>query len=771
MAAMPPSSGKGRLGFGVFELDLETGELHKSGHKIPLRPQAARVLTLLAIQSNHLITREELKDQIWGRDTFVDFEHGLNLCIRQIRAALGDDADTPRYIETLPRRGYRFIAPITHNVHGHALVAAGSTNASAEEAKVESPRRLGVEARQTIAAESFETVTTHEPERRLQEITENGEEKGAPRRQTSTRSQKSPGMALAVLLTTLALLTIGWFIHRHNSYSDTSSTEWTAVTNFPDSATSPGLSKDGRMLTFIRGPSTFIGQGEIYVKLLPDGDPIQLTHDGLAKMSPVFSPDGSRVAYTIPLRWDTWSVPVLSGPPTLMLPNASGLSWIDTQHLLFSEIKSGIHMALVTAAENRSGERDIYIPRYERGMVHRSAISPDGKFILLAEMENNGWLPCRVVSVSNLADTRVIGPAGRCTSAAWSPDGKWMYFSADLGMGFHIWRQRFPESQPEQVTRGPNQEEGIAIAPDGRSLLTSVGIEERSLWVHDSQGDRRISAEGSASNPWFSADGRRVFYIAHPHGGSDFPGQGELYAAELESNQSERLLPGFPIFDYAISPNGKQAIVSSPGTDGVPHLWLASLDRRFSPRQLTSSAGEDRPFFASAGDIFFRQKDEHTSFLYRMKQDGTQKQRASAHPISELIDVSPDGNWALTYAAVPDKDVPYATVALPVGKSDPPVRICQMGCIAGWSRDGKTFYVEIRNAAKEKQAGKTLVFSLRARPSLLPLLPRSGIDFDNLEGLQSVQILPYVIAPGPDPSIYAFSQKSVHRNIYRVPIP
>jgi TolB-like protein/DNA-binding winged helix-turn-helix (wHTH) protein/Flp pilus assembly protein TadD len=109
------SPGNVVLHFGAFELDLRSGELRKSGHKIALRPQAAKVLSLLTTRPAQLVTREELKDEIWGPDTFVDFEHGLNLCVRQIRAALGDDADTPRFIETLPRRGYRFIAPVQND--------------------------------------------------------------------------------------------------------------------------------------------------------------------------------------------------------------------------------------------------------------------------------------------------------------------------------------------------------------------------------------------------------------------------------------------------------------------------------------------------------------------------------------------------------------------------------------------------------------------------------------------------------------------------------
>lgn len=110
MATHP--SGTLPLRFGVFELDAVTGELRKSGHTIRLRPQAAKILVLLASRPGQLVTREELQEKVWGNETFVDFEHGLNLCIREARAALDDDADTPRYVETLPKRGYRFIAPI-----------------------------------------------------------------------------------------------------------------------------------------------------------------------------------------------------------------------------------------------------------------------------------------------------------------------------------------------------------------------------------------------------------------------------------------------------------------------------------------------------------------------------------------------------------------------------------------------------------------------------------------------------------------------------------
>ena len=107
--------------FGAFELDPNSGELRKDGDPVKLPPQPFRVLTLLARRSGEVVRRDEIREQIWSEETFVDFDQGLNFCIRQIREALGDDAEAPRFIETLPRRGYRFLLPIEG---GDAGVAA-----------------------------------------------------------------------------------------------------------------------------------------------------------------------------------------------------------------------------------------------------------------------------------------------------------------------------------------------------------------------------------------------------------------------------------------------------------------------------------------------------------------------------------------------------------------------------------------------------------------------------------------------------------------------
>jgi DNA-binding winged helix-turn-helix (wHTH) protein/TolB-like protein/tetratricopeptide (TPR) repeat protein len=110
--AVARESSSHRCRFGLFEFDPRTGELAREGRPLRLAPQPARVLARLLEQPGEIVLRDELRDLLWGQDTFVDFERGLNFCILQVRTALGDNSENPRFVQTVPRRGYRFIAPV-----------------------------------------------------------------------------------------------------------------------------------------------------------------------------------------------------------------------------------------------------------------------------------------------------------------------------------------------------------------------------------------------------------------------------------------------------------------------------------------------------------------------------------------------------------------------------------------------------------------------------------------------------------------------------------
>ena len=144
-----------RYRFGVFEFEAETAELRKSGRPVRLRPQGRKLLKLLISRPREVIAREEIARFLWDADVFVDFEQGVNHTIKQVRAALGDDAESPRYVETLPRCGYRFIAPV--------------------EAFVPS-KDAPVRADRTEQSEPLELSVREDPAKRTAEIVDEGPE-------------------------------------------------------------------------------------------------------------------------------------------------------------------------------------------------------------------------------------------------------------------------------------------------------------------------------------------------------------------------------------------------------------------------------------------------------------------------------------------------------------------------------------------------------------------------------------------------------------------
>jgi eukaryotic-like serine/threonine-protein kinase len=554
--------------------------------------------------------------------------------------------------------------------------------------------------------------------------------------------------------------------------------EWVQITHLPDSATQPSLSRDGRMLTFVRSPSSFVSPGEIYVKVLPDGEPEQLTRDGLAKMSPVFSPDGSRIAYTVG-GWDTWVVPVSGGQPRPWLPNASGLTWIDKGRVLFSEIRQDPHMLIVAAQESRANGHDVYVPPVT-GMAHRSYASPDGKSVLVVEMDNAPWQPCRVVPMDGSSRGHQVGPPGAaCTFAAWSADGKWMYMSSSAGGAVHIWRQRFPDGQPQQLTSGPTEEEGLAVAPDGKSLITAVGLRQRSVWVRDGSRDRQISLEGYAYQPKFTPDGRRLCYRIVK--GAD-PSQDptELWVADLASGRNEPVLPGTAVFGnlvaYDISPDSEQVVVASRDAAGKRRLVVTRFDHRAPPQTIPNVEG-DEPVFGSGGEIFFRHaEDGGASFAFRVRTDGTGLRKAVESPINGIQSLSSDGRWLAVTALEPrGSGTNQPTLLYPTAGDAAPIVFSKNDARVKWHHAGNALVVNIGRPTERGAsavAGSTLLFRLRPG-RMLPDIPRAGFQSsDEIVTFAGARVIDSPDgAPGPTPEIAAFSRETVQRNLYRIPIP
>ena len=594
------------------------------------------------------------------------------------------------------------------------------------------------------------------------------------------RSWRLVAAAASVLLALAALALVagsGWLSQFRGPAAMSGPQEYTQLTNFVDAVVSPAVSPDGRMLTYIRGDSTFVARGEIYVQLLPGGEPVRLTNDGLQKMSPVFSPDGSRIAYTAMGKsmsdWEMWTVPVLGGQPRQWLLNASGLTWMPSSgaaaRVLFSELTGeGHHMALTSTTEGRLDPRRMYMPSETTGMAHRSVVSPDGRWALVVEMDF-AWQPCRLVPLEGGATARAVGPpSAPCTYAAWSPDGRWMYFSANTGSGYHTWRQRFPDGRPEQVTTGVTDEQGLAFFPDGRSFVTSIGVDQNTVWLHDSQGDRQITSQGYAYQPRLSADGNRLYYLLRSGVSTRTWVTGELWVADLRSGQHQRLFPDLLIEDYTISLDGTRVVFTAVTDERHFPVWIAELDGRSPPRRLADIKAS-RAVFGPDGDVFFMTRG--VPGLHRITPDGSARRTHFPDLDGWLYDISPDGRWAAIGTGRPIRMYPLDGGTV--------VTLCEecgtLGAedrgitpyVVGWSRTGKFLYLH-------SDATTRSTYAVPLQPGrALPALPDGGgRSVEDVVAFTRAQRLPESRAfPGDEPSVYMFMRATSQRNIYRVPVP
>src|SRR5262245_43258324 len=591
----------------------------------------------------------------------------------------------------------------------------------------------------------------------------------ADARKTIERAQRgwNRWRVAAIAAAAIAVVAVGATVALRSPNRASDQSQWVQLTKFPDSVVQPALSPDGRMLAFIRGPYTFFGPGQLYVKILPDGQPVQLTHDNFEKRSPAFSPDGARITYSTVAPQYVWVnrvVPTQAGESQRWLGNASGLIWTGPRQVLFSAFKRPPHMGIVAAEESRIGAHDIYVPMHEHAMAHRSYASPDGKWALLAEMDHDHvWVPCRLVPMDGSSSGRQVGPPGAaCTFGAWSPDGRWIYITSEAGGTFHIWRQRFPDGQPEQVTSGPTEEEGIAMAPDGRSLITAVALQNTSLWVHDARGERQISLEGNSAQPRFTPEGRRLCYRVVKEANNEFQftrEAGEVWVADLDSGRSEPLVPGFRAFDYDISADGTQVVMEAADSEGRPRLWLAPFERQSPPQQIPNVEGRT-PRFGPSGEIFFRS----SGFLYRVRPDGTELRKAFEQEILIMHAVSPDGRWVVAWGRLPGG--PVVVQAIPMG-GGPPVPIS--GRIGWrWSPGGGSLSL----AGGPVPEGRSYLIPLPPGETL-PQIPVGGFhseeEIARLPGARRIDVLRAV--PGPSADVYAFYRGATQRNLYRIPIP
>jgi DNA-binding winged helix-turn-helix (wHTH) protein len=705
--------------FGDFRLDCGRFELLRHGKALRVERKPLELLILLVSRQGQLVTRGEIAQRLWSSEVFVDTEHGINTAIRKLRYLLRDDSEGPKFIQTVTGKGYRFLAPVS----------------TVEEAGPPEP----VES-------TSSTVPVNLPQAKRSKL----------------------GWYLgAGFCALLALGGTGIYRLRHRAPE----ISYTQLTDFTDSAVQPALSPDGHMLAFIRGSDTFMTSDQIYVKMLPNGEPRRVTDDQRVKYGLTFSPDGSEIAYTVlegPM-FSTYEVSALGGEPRLLMKNAAGLVWLNPQKLLFSAAPSGIHLSVVTETITGEDRRAIYSPKHERGMAHYSFPSPDKRWALVVEMdESGGWSPCRLVGLAGQQPAQAVGPAGGCTSAGWSTDGRWMYFTAVAKGQSHVWEERFPEGEPEQLTFGPTEENGIAVEPDGHALITSAGVHESAIWIHDERGERSLSSEGEVLGwpfPVFSADDREIYYLLRRWESSG----AELWRTTVETGRSEAVFPGIAMTDFDISPDAKQVVYTTRGAEGSTELWVAAMDRSAPPAKV-NILGAHSPRFGGRGQILFQRAEGAANYLEQIDLDGSHLSKTFPFPILDFQNVSPGRKWVLADLPKTQGSSTPALMAIPLDGGRPR-RVCAGYCTPAWSTDGRFLFVPVELASRTS-AGRSLAIPLGAGEEL-PEFPVGGIalmaNAREISGAVSVGRAEFV--PGKNPDEYVWVNTTVHRNLYRLTLP
>jgi Tol biopolymer transport system component/DNA-binding winged helix-turn-helix (wHTH) protein len=539
-----------RVRFGPYEADLHTHELWKHGIRIKLSGQPFQILKVLLTNPGKLITRDELRTQLWPEDTFVDFNHGLNAAVNKLRDALTDSADDPKYIETLPRRGYRFIGQV-EPVEGAA---------PAEVREPVSPPVVIAES-QLVPDVPVEVVATP--------ITPDAE--FVPPRRSRKQWLRPAIIALAAFaFLAVALIIIAVATHFREIVQTMAPKADTLVAG-QDSVVDPAFSPDGNRIAFIRRGRTPATTG-LFMKDVGADNVTQLTRTP-GDCCPSWSPDGTSIVFARrggnDQQMKVYLIPTTPGAPERILDlgdvvmRSGEVSWsADGRHIAFSGLShTGSGSIYVMSPDDLEVSQLTDTPGSAEDWG--PAFSPDGS--KLAFVRRSGEGPEQLmISTANGQNERVLaGDAGRVAGPpAWTSDGQSIVFassregnpslrkvSVDNGavssvaaagenawhpttsrrgyrlafqqiisgssiIGLNLDKAGSSEGQAV-VTSSKGRNEGPQLSPDGQKM---VFMSDRSgtmeIWLSNADGTSplQLTALGSAGTPRWSPDGKLVAF-------------------------------------------------------------------------------------------------------------------------------------------------------------------------------------------------------------------------------------------------------------------
>jgi Tol biopolymer transport system component/DNA-binding winged helix-turn-helix (wHTH) protein len=593
-------------------VDGENFRIEKNGEPRLLGPRAFDLLIYLIAQRGRVIDKQELFEQVW-KDAFVT-DNALTKAVKEIRRAIGDDADAPRYVETVPKRGYRFIAEVQ--------------TAAATPPEAESPASDPPIAAPADSATHFTSPATVSPPH---EVVKAG-----------LRLDKAP-LVIAIVFIVVVIAGVGvyWLSRHRGNATEIPTIKRTAqITSWSGLDYYPAISPDGNIIAF---SSDRTGSFEIYVQPLAAGaGEVQLTSDGGQNFEPAFSPNGDWIAYFSKKRGGIWMISITGGATKQLSEFGSHPSWSpDGSQIAF---QSGSDQVIGFNDSNAQSPSTIWLVTKDGGEPRpltqvgnpvgghgAPSWSPDGKRIVF---DTSDYGTYSVWSVSLQGDEpKLVSGKHNALDALYAPDGKSIYFIGDRGSTLQkveVAAAGDPVGEPVKVFDASGSRiRQISISANGKRLVYAALSTAGDIWSTAISPTANPAAEHPLqltqgkntryTTPAFSPDGKRIAYVVYTIGATfqvgvmDADGNNKKQLSDSGSHPcwfpdgnrigflSERSYWSVTVdggkkkqlFDFAgdvgiarLSPDGKQVAFHST-RGGARNVWLMPIEGG-EPRQLTS---------------------------------------------------------------------------------------------------------------------------------------------------------------------------------------
>jgi len=601
--------------FGPFRLDAGERLLLRDGENVPLMPKTFDLLVALVEHHGHLLEKDELMKLVWP-DTFVE-ESNLSYNISLIRKALGDGENGQKYIETVPKRGYRFVA--------------GVRELGAEQAEI--PEAA---ARNTEGEDGLERLTSKVKQRR----------KGAL-------------LALTALVIAIGGIAFGFykFVTQSQTKSSGHESKIVPVTSFPGSETQPAFSPDGNQVAFVWDRAQE-DNPDIYVKLIDAGEPLRLTTNPAPDLNPVWSPDGRYIAFTREGAGSgVYLVPALGGAERKLAEifpkrpiHLLSLSYSpDGKCLAVADKTSAAEPYSIFLFSVESGEKQrLTFPPAGSVGDESPAFSPDGRSLAFARMISVGQKDIYIMPVVGGEPRRLTFDNEATGGLTWTTDGREIVFSSRRGGGVRLWRVPITGGAFTSLDVYAQDLWRPAVSRQGNRLAWTQQSGDSKIWRIEITGQtgqnaapvKLVASTMHDVNPQYSPDGRQIVFTSTRSGSS------EIWVCDREGRNPIQLTKtGVPTTGSPRwSPDGRQ-IAFDCMLEGNRDIYVISANGG-KPRRLTTETSEDLcPSWSRDGQwVYFGSSRSGSLQIWKLPAEGGQPALVTRQGGFEGIE-SPDGKF------------------------------------------------------------------------------------------------------------------------------